>query len=341
MTETNKSKITEPAINNDDESKSLKNGNQNSYKLKPVIFFLVISVVLIFSFFYLYKQITEQNNSANESTSLLVKGTALRIETLEEKIKQQDAKINSLVNSIGDQLQQQQPGNNLDWALAEIEFLLIIANHHLQIEGNVKIAKQSMKTALLRLEDLHAPDIDLVKNQIQSDIDKLDQVDLVDISGLSLYLADLAERSDNLPLKPDKLANDEQGKKPQTTEQSTTGIKAVFSRIWNVIKGMIVIKREDEVSSALLIPSQQYFLKQNLRLQLASARLAVLQRDNENFQSSIKMVRNWLDQYYDGSIPDVINIKETLEQMSSLNLDNKIPDISSSLETVKAYIREH
>jgi uroporphyrin-3 C-methyltransferase len=89
----------------------------------------------------------------------------------------------------------------------------------------------------------------------------------------------------------------------------------------------------------LLLPGEEYFLTQNLRLELESARLSVLRADTGNLRASIVLIKSWLRQYFDTRDSAVINVMETLDQMQLIELKPALPDISSSVETLRAYLR--
>ncbi|MEE9575237.1 MAG: uroporphyrinogen-III C-methyltransferase, partial [Gammaproteobacteria bacterium] len=111
--------------------------------------------------------------------------------------------------------------------------------------------------------------------------------------------------------------------------------------LWQEIKSLVVIKRSGEVKQALLLPGEEYYLYQNLRLELESARQSVLRSDSLNLRSSIDLILTWTRRYFDTSNSAVINVMETLDKMRSVELKPELPDISSSLESLRAYIREN
>ncbi len=85
-----------------------------------------------------------------------------------------------------------------------------------------------------------------------------------------------------------------------------------------------------------MLPEQRWFLVQNLKLQLETARLAVLKEDTASLRASITTALDWLDAYFDRSDADVANAMESLGRMAELELRPDLPDLSSSLETVRA-----
>ena len=102
---------------------------------------------------------------------------------------------------------------------------------------------------------------------------------------------------------------------------------------------MFVITRTRGNAQATLLPDQAWFLYQNLRLQLETAKLAVVRHDTETLRSTLQQMAGWLRDYFDTSDGGVANILQATEKMSAIDLAPALPDISSSLETLRAFIR--
>ena len=237
-------------------------------------------------------------------------------------------------------------GSNEDWAIAEIEYLLIIAMQRLILEEDVSTALAAMEAADLRLKNLGNPGLLPVRQQLAADMNQLRSVNLADTVGMAIYLADMVDLSADLPLKSGIIVAT---KDQSSTDASSTDNEPVVDPfwkkvpriLWQEIKSLVVIKRSGEVKQALLLPGEEYFLYQNLRLELESARQSVLRSDSQNLRSSIDLVLTWIRRYFDTSNSAVINVMETLDKMRSIELKPDLPDISSSLENLRAYIREN
>lgn len=227
--------------------------------------------------------------------------------------------------------------DNLDWALAEIEYLSIIAMQRLNLTHEPEPALAALEAAARRLKDIDDPGLIPVREQFTRDINALRELPEIDIPGMALYLADMIGRVGKLPLKPDTPAVLRE--QPDEVDEPVDGWRGVADAIWQELRGLIVIQREDEPPPALLSPDERYFLYQNLRVELASAREAVLRRDTRNLQASIELIEDWLDSYYDTDASAVANMLASLGQMRRVELAPELPDISGSLETVRAYIR--
>lgn len=315
------------------ENKPEKGENNNWYKYYIVVLTIVLGATACFFWVELENAKSALDRFSNEANMSSV-ASEKTISSLKNTINQLTTDQELLAEKLSS-LNQQQPLNNEDWALAEAEYLLVIATHHLVLDRDIKTALAAMEAAYQRLIDLGNPDLDPLREQLEKDINKLRDINITDISGLANYLADLTERSDTLPLM--KTVISQQAQPLSDRKTGNTGWKNFPDLIWKELKKLVVIKRNDSQSQPLLLPQEKYFLYQNLRLELENARLAVLLTDKNNFQTSIIMLTDWLNKYFDTSDAEVSGILETLEKMQTVDLGPELPDISSSLESLRAY----
>lgn len=263
-------------------------------------------------------------------------GSNLEKQQLKDQLVDLQQQQSSMVENLQTLFRRQNMGNS-DWALAEIEYLLIVATHRLQLELNVPLALAAMQAADDRLKNNRDPGLLIVRQQITSDINALKAVEAVDIAGLVLFLSDLVGRVIDLPLQQVKVTADDG--QNNDLEVNSSNWEKLLSSVWHELRNLVQISRSGEETLATLIPDQQYFLYQNLRLQLESARYAVLRQDTENLHVSVDIIASWLNDYFDVSDNGVANIIESISQMAKLELNPALPDISSSLESVRAYIK--
>ena len=306
---------------------------------------LVLTCALIGGGYYLWGELqqtkfdlAEVTNNGQAQTSLVVGNIAALDDAIKQLERNQIKQSEALAS-----LYKNKRWNNEDWALAEVEYLLIIAMHRLLLEDDVTIALAAMEAADLRLKDLGNPGLLPVRQQLASDMNQLRSVNLADIAGLAIYLAGLVDLSADLLLKSNVLLVE--SKHTSSSEVNYADVedplwKKLPRLLWQEIKSLVVIKRSGEAKQALLLPGEEYFIYQNLRLELESARQSVLRSDSENLRVSIDLIQPWMRQYFDTSDSAVVNVMETLDQMRTVELKPVLPDISSSLESLRAYVRE-
>lgn len=318
-----------------------------------VLFILLFLLVVIISgaFTYGYKQI------------VTLKSDLIATDTIEERVlaeidqrtQQTIAEFSNIENQL-DELETRQsmladtvnqPAEeaiyiNEDYALAEVEHLLIIATYNLQLDHDVATALAAMEAADDRLNGLGDPVVLSIREQLIAEMNELRSLNQADLSGLGLFLSDLINRVDKLPLKKNVIVEKPDALLEKEAEQmELAGVKQFFVLVWEELKSLVVITRDTEVNKARLLPEEIYFLRANLKLELANARFAVFNRDTENLQASIGHIQVWLNEYFDLSDAAVQNIHDSLLRMKDMELAFPKMDISSSLESVRALIRSH
>jgi len=96
------------------------------------------------------------------------------------------------------------------------------------------------------------------------------------------------------------------------------------------------VRRLDEPVKPLLSPEQSAYARLNLQLMLEESALAVLRGNQALYTRGLTKASNAIDTWYDSSNPQIIALSDTLKAMSGRNIDPKLPDISGSLQLLKA-----
>jgi uncharacterized protein HemX len=185
-------------------------------------------------------------------------------------------------------LYQELSRNRDEWQLAEIEQVLAIAQQQLQLSGNVRAALLALQLAESRLSRADRPQFLPVRRALTRDIERLKSLPALDLPGLSLTLDRLVASVDALPLAFDERVERQapvKGGKPPIAgaAPAPAAEEGYFARlgaeIWRELRQLVVVRRIDAPEPPLLAPQQAYFLRENLKLRLLNARLALLSRD--------------------------------------------------------------
>jgi len=218
-------------------------------------------------------------------------------------------------------------------ALTEIEQLLLLASQQLSLAGNVPSALSALQLADAKLTRLDRPQFTPLRRALARDIDRLKAMPFVDLAGLSVKLDQAAGAVATLPLARDErlpIAKPEAGLPPEAPWWRRVG-----REIWNDVRGLMRIEVADRPAAPLLAPSQEYFLRENLRLRLVSARLALLAREDVGFRSDLAAADGWIKQYFDLRAKPVQAVQATLKQLSTTPLGAEAPDLGRTLDAVR------
>jgi uroporphyrin-3 C-methyltransferase len=223
--------------------------------------------------------------------------------------------------------------NKRDWALAETEYLIRLAQHRLQLSRDAETARQALTLAGGRLKEINDPSLVRLREMIASQIKTLDAVLAQDDSEPLVVISTLLEQVEQLPLLSLKKAADESvAASTPSTEETTSKWQHYLSEAWTVVSPMVKIRRQDEPVTPLLPPEQYYFLHQNLLLQLRSARLSALLHDNDGYARNIGQARQWVQAYYDSTTKPVADFLAALDQIARVNVNPPLPDLSEMLK---------
>ena len=107
--------------------------------------------------------------------------------------------------------------------------------------------------------------------------------------------------------------------------------------IWQEAKNLVRIENTHQDEMPLLSPTQTFFLRENLKLRLLSARLSLLSRDEASFKHDIKMAQEWVKLYFDVKAGDGAQAISALQKLNASSISIEMPDVSGSLEAVRQY----
>jgi uncharacterized protein HemX len=234
-------------------------------------------------------------------------------------------------------LYQELSRNRDEWQLAEIEQVLAIASQQLQLAGNVRAALLALQLAEARLARADRPQFVPIRRALARDIERLKGLPAVDFPSMSMRIDTLVAQVDSLPL-----AFDERGERIGTAKDSApAGERGFWSRlsseVWNELRQLVVVRQVNNPEPPLLPPSQAYFLRENLRLRLLNARLALLTRDEAGYRGDLRAAQRWIQRYFDPRSKQTVDALNQLKQLSSTTLSFEMPTISESLDAVRGY----
>jgi len=230
-------------------------------------------------------------------------------------------------------LYQELSRNRDDWAYAEVEQSLFIASQQLQLAGSVKSALIALQTADARLQRLNRPQLTALRKSINRDIERLKAAPHVDMVAISARLDTVVSQLDRLPLAMDSRPAQAA---PAASGASEAGWWTRFWReAWMELKQLVRVQQMDRPDVPLLAPGQSYFLRENLRLRLLGARLALLARDGASYKADLKAARDWLERYYDTANSSVAHTLGVLRGLQETEVSIEAPDISATLEAMR------
>ena len=306
----------------------------------------------------------QTGDATNTETKVLVKATQENTRELQAKVtvlesKQAEAQSQQLAL---EQLYQELSRNRDDWALAEIEQVLSTANQQLQLAGNVQGALIALQNADNRLSRSDKPQFIIIRRAIAKDLDKLKALPNLDITGIALRLDSLISQIDSMPLLSDekpvvpvtqpknsRRAAFRAAESPVTGPRSKENASGEWlvalegkwqswtNEMWNEVSQLIRVRSVETSDALLLSPGQAYYARENLKLRLLNARLALLSHNESAFRTDMITAQDAITKYFDTRAKQTQVTQALLKQVQGSNLSIEMPTLTESLNAVRDY----
>ena len=220
--------------------------------------------------------------------------------------------------------------------LVDVEAAIRVALQQTSITGSAEPLVATLKQADERLARYGQPRLEGVRRAIARDLDRVKAVSVTDISSLSIKLDEAVRMVDELPLlavasagvEPRRDAGKAAGAVAKPASAGLGGDMASWAgrvndlwldaggRVWGEVKSLVRVSRIDHPDAMLLAPEQSFFLRENLKLRLLNARLALLSRQFDTAQSDLLVAQAVLARYFDRSSKRTVLATELVKQVS-------------------------
>jgi uroporphyrin-3 C-methyltransferase len=263
------------------------------------------------------------------------------LKVAQDNLRDAQAKIALLENRLAESQSQQAALEALyrelapsrdEWALTEVEQVLLLASQQLQLAGNVSSALAALQVADQKLQRLDRPQFVPLRRAIGRDIDRLKAVPFVDVPGLSLRLDQAIATVETLPFALEERLPAPPQEEPPRDEPAW---RRFLREAWQDLRGLVRIENLDRPEAPLLTPPQQYFLRENLKLRLLAARFDLLFRDQANFRADLGAADLWLKKYFDTRAKSVQSLQTLVKELRATDMTIELPALAGSLDAVR------
>ena len=259
-----------------------------------------------------------------EQLEQLVAGKTSEIATLQAQVKQ----VSQLAGA-------QQP---TDWLFSEADFLLNNALRKLVLDNDVDTAISLLKLADETLVKVNNSQANTIRTAINQDLKQLLSLSSVDQNAVMQKLSQLANTVDELqvlnvnfdeaPEKSGKLSDDIADWQ-QNVEKSATSFLNHFIRI---------SPKQTADKKELLAPNQDIYLRENIRLRLQLAIMAVPRQQDELYKQSLDAVASWVRSYFDTSAEVTQNFLKSVDELTDSSIYVDVPEQLQSLTLLDKYL---
>lgn len=279
------------------------------------------STALVTEAMLLAKQAQE---SARDSTAKVV-----LLEARLNEVAVQRSQLEELIQSVA-----RSRDENL---VVDVESALRAAVQQSALTGSVEPVVAALKQGEDRMARANQPRLEPVRRAIARDLERARSANVADVPALSIKLDEAMRLVDELPLlsAPEarrdaaRAANGEPMRAAAAAGSSADGVGAWFSRefgraggvvvdsVWSEIRSLVRVTRIAQPEAMLIAPEQAFFLRENIKLRLLNARLALLSRQFDGAQADVRWAQGAIDRYFDRSAKRTLAAHELLRQVAA------------------------
>ena len=265
------------------------------------------------------------------------KATQDKIAQVEELINAKSHELvglQSQINKVSAQANAQQP---TDWLFSEADFLLNNALRKLVLDNDVDTAVSLLKLADETLAKVNNSQSAAIRSAINQDLKQLLSVAGVDQNAVMQKLSQLANTVDELPVLDVNFGDDQNATKlsdslsdwAENAEKSATSFFNHFIRI---------SPKHGADRKELLAPNQDIYLRENIRLRLQLAIMAVPRQQNELYKQSLEAVASWIRSYFDTNAEVTQSFLKSVDELSEVSIYVDVPSQLQSLSMLDKYL---
>ncbi len=274
----------------------------------------------------------------NEQLTKLVNGlktTDEKLAVLERSLSDKETALSALqtqVTNVASNMNAQPS----EWLLSEADFLLNNALRKLLLDNDVETSIALLKISDEVLAKVSEPEAKTVRAAINTDLKQLLSVDSVDQNAIMQRLSQLANSVDELVAMNVNFGDDgSQAQDEQVSDDVTDWKNNLQRTASSFLNHFIRISpRTDKVTLALLAPNQDIYLRENIRLRLQIAILAVPRQQNELYKQSLETVAAWVRSYFDTETEVAKNFLKSVDELAEQSIYVDVPNQLSSLNAL-------
>lgn len=283
-------------------------------------------------------QATEARTLARQA-ELTARETAGKLALMEARVAEtsmQRSQLEELIQSLARSRDEN--------VLADVDAALRVALQQSAITGSAEPLLLTLKQADERLARLNQPRLERVRRALAQDLERTRIAGVTDITVLTIRLDEVIRQVDELPLlsAPERRSTARSAElaaaggaagtaamvataaSAPASAASGAGLAGLIGQrwalfgasLWQEVKGLVRVTRIDQPEAMLVAPEQAFFLRENLKLRLLNARLALLSRQFETAQSDLRDAQLALDKYFDRNSRRVVAASELLRNVT-------------------------
>ncbi len=259
--------------------------------------------------------------------------------------------------------------------VADIEAGLRVASQQATLTGSAEPLITAMQSADDRLARARQPRLDNIRRALAKDLDRVRATRVADTASLTIRLDEAARLVDEVPLlnqpevvmapaaKAETAAPKSNGTAAANTKPASKGkaaasqaasatpavdntpgwgshmldwTKGAAQTFWNETRGLIRLTRINRPEGMLISPDQGFFLRENIKLRLLNARLALLSRQNAVALADLQNIQATVPRYFDLQSRKTQLLQSMLNDVAAQSQQTTVPRPDDTLAALAA-----
>jgi uncharacterized protein HemX len=230
------------------------------------------------------------------------------------------------------QIQRQLGKTRGDWLVADAEYLLSVAGQRLYLTGDVATTREALTAADERLRESGDAGVFKVREELAKEIAALDKVPVADIVGIYSTLQMLSGQAEHLSVLLPYVGKEVN--KPQIAPEQTDEAHGWLDSALVELEGLITVRHSEQPVKSILTPEQAYFIKEQLRVKLEMAKIALVQQNEALYKTNLDDARRWVKENFTGD-DNAAGFIAQLDKLGAVPIRAQLPDISRSLKLLR------
>ena len=219
------------------------------------------------------------------------------------------------------------------WLLAEAEYLLRLANQRLIMTGDTEAAAALLASADAILKQLDDAALHTVRAAVAADLAAIRAVPQLDIEGMYLRLAALIEQADALVIF--EFPELEAQPMPEPAEDWEGRLQQGYEAALRKLSDYVIIRRRDVPMQSLMDPQWESLVRQNLRMLLEQAQVALLSGNQFLFRESLERSQGWVAEFFESDEAAARALAREIRLLQDETVQVTLPDTARSLRALQ------
>ena len=259
-----------------------------------------------------------------EESARAMSGKVAALETKVADMTAYRAQLDTLVQSVA-----RARDENL---AVELEAAVRVAQDQAQLTGSVEPLLAALRTAERRLGRTTDPRLTPVARTVARDMERVKAASVPDAAGLLARIDQLLRQVDDLPLGNDVGRADAA---PPRGNKATAATDSGWTRWWRAFldetSKLLRVSRIERPEASMLSPEQAFFVRENLKLRLQGARLALLARQYEAARADLAAASSALATWFDPASRRTQAAATLLQQVQASTKAADLPRVDDTL----------